>query len=986
MIGRLFALLLLCLLCGCAAERSEVTSASTGSAYLGPDVLWRPREWLTFNLLDNRGGGMTLTFTVRDMNTYVAAPSPVMFQVVGPHGKVLAREMLEDDGITGGNEKYQEGIYDPFADFRYRQYHRANSPGGLPPGKARSPYLDHPEKLPFRTVTVKVPDAGKGLYRVSVCGRWDHWISLTPNRPMAAGIHPGAGPLYVHGKVLNQSYFYVPPQTHDVGLSVTEEVPPYQASLALFDPQGKPIRAVKASGFCTWFYFTPPVKGAVYRLDLNSSSTGVCLHSRGIPMVLCPDAATAAAIHGGMETDTKGRATCFEPVAILNRWADTLRPADLAVKVKLTPAQEKAVMTLKIDMSDFKVTGKQVMELIDNQNVDPSSPAFGSFTAKPKGGDPADLLALAAGYKVADNPFYGNPALIRRVLLARLNELRKLDSSCRFDDSEWPRSKPAAIGSFFDLPTRSNWYGLGLDVDHCMSLLLMKDAAPAVLPPEVLTAWKDIYRLWAGSRWNMQVGEVANQWGWNMRELNRIRKVTGDADMAPMIRRHIATVTAPGLFGRLNPDRTPFDGSGKRDVDCGLTPSGYMPEQLGFDGEYTCEQTLLWGWIWREFSDQGIVDWFDKFNYLKTHLTVPVGSGVPKFCFNGTCSPTDLNFRTRYMTHKNHQPPEMAGQVRYLDLWFPKSGVESAQPWPCLDKAPFIRSVGNKYFFIRQGDYYAVVYAGPRAPLWSSWSAYSLNGDSANMDGFDGSGYGAWGMKANKPGGLSALWVAGCGPVILGQNHTIGDTDNVWGRTAKPLYQAWRHEDVDPTEFASCYAQPEAAFDVATATYRLKETIPFTPLTVERTYRFTATGVKLAVSIIAVSDFTAQELYYSLPLFADKRQLAIIGTDGHSTPVKLPASVTTPQRPRYPDAKLEKQRNNVVPFQAKTLTLTAANGAGIRIVLDREFTCRPLQPFRYRKEMPAAGGVLLSLPLTFRAGETVKFGYELEVIAAKNVN
>ena len=154
---------------GCVAPEKTKTPApdwkgkSAGSAYLGEDVLWRPRENLLFHMKDELGSGFSLRFTVRDMNTYVHAPAPILFQVVGPDDRILVSARLEDDGITGGNFAHQDGIYDPFADFRYRQYHRANTPGGMPPGKSRSPYLRNPEKLPFRVVDLEVPAGGKGL-------------------------------------------------------------------------------------------------------------------------------------------------------------------------------------------------------------------------------------------------------------------------------------------------------------------------------------------------------------------------------------------------------------------------------------------------------------------------------------------------------------------------------------------------------------------------------------------------------------------------------------------------------------------------------------------------------------------------------------------------------------------------------------------------------------------------------------------------------
>lgn len=120
------------LFCGCrTGERAEAPrwrGKAPGTAYLGDDVLWRPRENLIFHMMDQQGSGFKLRFTVRDLNTYVHAPAPVFFQVVGPDDRILARAFLEDDGVTGGDFARQDGHYDPYADFRYRQFHRANSP------------------------------------------------------------------------------------------------------------------------------------------------------------------------------------------------------------------------------------------------------------------------------------------------------------------------------------------------------------------------------------------------------------------------------------------------------------------------------------------------------------------------------------------------------------------------------------------------------------------------------------------------------------------------------------------------------------------------------------------------------------------------------------------------------------------------------------------------------------------------------------------
>ncbi len=973
------AILLALGIAGCVSSPDvpEWRGKASGTAYLGDDVLWRPREWLIFNMLDDKGTGFKLKFTVRDMNTYVHAPAPVLFRVVAPDGRIVAGKFLEDDGITGGNFKYQDGIYDPFADFRYRQWHRVNSPEGMPANKKRSPYLSHPEKLPFRTAELSVPAAGKGLYRVLVVGRWDHWISITPNRPIMTGVHPGAGPLYVHGTILDKSFFYVPKSAEDIGLATTEEVVPYQCKMTLKNSSGKIIKAVEASGFCTFMSLTPE-KGQVYELDLSNGNSGVCLHGKGFPLVMCPDVETARRIHGGAEADGKGRLTFHECIRSLNRWCDSLTKKDLEVDVKLTKPQKKIVLKGKFHIGSIKIKLGDVAKIIAAQNIDQASKDFGQVKKIVRGRDNIDYLALAAGEDNPDNPYYGNPALIRRVLLGKMSRIRKFDASFRFEAMDDNFKKTDKLENYFQTPTRSNWYGLGLDSKFASAMLLIDKVSSKGLPAKVISAYKQSLRLWAMGRINMHVGEVANQWGWNYFQVMSIAELLKDKELELALKRNAKLVSTPNLYGRLNPDETPFDRkTGRLDTDCGLTSSGYMPEQMGFDGEYSCEQTMLWGKIWAKTQQQCIVDWFNKFNQLKTYVTISKTEDAPKVTFSQTCSPTDLNFRTRYMTHKNHQPKEMVGQVEFLDLWFPKKGVKSAEPWPFLKTKPFTKVIDNKYFFINTSRYYAILYGGPRLPLWADWSAATFTGDSVNFDGYSGPGYGGWGIGANKPGGISAIYVKGCGPISLGQNNTVMDSNTVWGKAFKPLYKAWRKQDVDPTVFASCYARSEVEFNAEQHKYVITELIPYVPLAVRRVMKFNDNEISVEVEIKALEDFKGKALNYSIPFFADKREVTLTG-DKISTKVNL-KPVNTPTRPRYPNAKLEHSRMGRKLYNASILSVTSKNGHGAEYIFDKSYDFRILQPFRYRSVAPAGGSFIMLLPKTLKKDETVKFSYIVKI-------
>lgn len=313
-----------------AQEAPAWRGTQPGTQWLGPDVLWRPREWLVFHLHDDQGGGFALDLTVRDLNVYMQGERPVAVSVVGPDDRVLTRRLLPDDGIGAGDHRYKDGMYDVFADFRYREWHRVHSPGGRPPGKARSPYLERPRELPARTLRLEVPDGGAGLYRVLLIASWDHFVSLTPDRPLRAGVHPGPGPLSVHGDRLEAAYLWIPSSAEHLGVSLMQEDAPFGATLGLYDQEGRAVATRQAQGPLAYIVDENPSGDSVYKVSVRDAGPGAGLHIRGVPPVLAPDAETARLLHGGLHIDAAGRPTLHRHQRLLDRWTDGLTAAQRA--------------------------------------------------------------------------------------------------------------------------------------------------------------------------------------------------------------------------------------------------------------------------------------------------------------------------------------------------------------------------------------------------------------------------------------------------------------------------------------------------------------------------------------------------------------------------------------------------------------------------------------------------------------------------------
>ncbi len=272
------------------------------SEILGPGKYWRPRENMTFYLYDRMGGSFTLSVDVRDMNVYLEGARPAFLFLVDPNGKIVDRKFVEDDGVVKNDYVYKDGVSDLFMDFRYREYHRHNSPGGKIPGKKRSPLLDDPGKITPRAVTLSAPASSpKGTYRLAVSGCWDHWFSVTPSRKLEAGIHPGQCALYLYRDQLRKAYLYLPENTRDLAIALSEEIEPFNWEVKT------PIGNVRTSkNFYNFTVIRNAPRDRVIPFEVSGRTTGAMLHLNGAPFLLC-ESEEAAKLFAGYEDQAVAR-------------------------------------------------------------------------------------------------------------------------------------------------------------------------------------------------------------------------------------------------------------------------------------------------------------------------------------------------------------------------------------------------------------------------------------------------------------------------------------------------------------------------------------------------------------------------------------------------------------------------------------------------------------------------------------------------------
>jgi hypothetical protein len=896
------------------------------SSFVGKDIYWRLHEWIIFHVVNDTGRLFSIEVALADMNTYCQGPRPAMIWIVSPEGRTILRHIIEDDGIISGNERYKDGVYDVFSDMRYREYHRANSPGGYPPGKERSPCLSAPETLTYRKVALTVPATTPGVYQVRIVGCYDHWVTLTLSRPMETAVASGPSWLYVHGNTLSSAYLFVPKKTEDLSISICEEIEPFTMRLALCDPRGNQVAEIKPKTFWNYLVQTPKEKGAVYQLKISGTSTNYMLAVTGVPFILAPTAETADKIKGSLIELPDGTTVYHEYQRTLWKYVHGLKPADF----ELGPAPDMKKYTKELEQEPLQ--GLKLLQLIQAlpyyaalQTTDLNNPLFGKEqqTLYQRDGR-SFLFACLAGWKHPANPSYRSRALLNRALLADLPYLLSQDEyhgDGTILSPEADLDRPARIDPA-KAPLRTNWYGLGYLGMFLAPTYRNAVSVMDVLPKDIAAAWKTVLMEWVAGRWMMHMGETSNQWTYNLRSIYWLWQGTHDPQLKEMIIRHCIQLTTPGLLGRVNPDPPPKSykssaGCGLA-ADAGLTGPGYLAENYGYDQQYSCEQEANLKDIEQDFRIPEVAAWYQRYDVLKVHIVLPIqGKAENPAAFRNWCTPTHFNSRGassfrntpgapfylyRDIIYQDYwqRPPakdeikkefETARQeirrrlatnsvaktdptsLRWLEAFVPENQTMEACLSRTMEKADSARHplpCMEEEPFIRIIDsiFYFVNTRNYYAILYGGptvpvWSDYwGMLADQGSVRLLSRGG-----LPTKVGGGLSAVFVKQCGPTLFSINEDVWYNHCLAGRTLQP----WQPSHDNKTVFdivSSSYTSPETTWDEKTRTFCASGNIAHTPIIYKRTTAFQDDQIDHTISCTASENAALKEFFEVIPYMA----------------------------------------------------------------------------------------------------------------------
>ncbi len=838
-----------------------------GTAFLGEDVLWRPRESLIFHIWNEDGDGFEVDFTLRDMETYMQGQRPVKLWVVAPDGQVAAEKLIEPSRNPAGQERHRDGIYDMGQDFRYRAWHRAFSDNGYPEDRERNPYLEHPEKLDASKYSLRVPAAGKGAYRLVVLASWDNWISVDLDRPMPMAVHAGNGPLYVHpGRLAGGAYLYVPEFTRELGLAMTEEIEPFNWSLDLFDPQGERAAEIRADRFYNYAVYEPEYRGDVYRLEVEGETTGACLHIEGVPALLAPDRETAELFKRTIEIDDQERLTSHPFQRTLNRWRDGLTEAELAVDTDID--------TSAINDQEIRGLVEETIEILAKQSPDPADEAYRGLTG---GRGDIATMARAASTDHAENPFYADAALIRRIALGQIETHRGFQPhfSWRDNAQDLPTTFDLPVTNPFGGPLRSNY----IDFEpgrkrHLENVLLpLKPYLDEALPGEIVEALKKPYELWTYARSVEHMGESSNKWAMNIDFMQGIGKLLDHPErIERLVDRQLDRLLTPAAVGRANPDPTPYRSQAgytfAGPADIGMTGAGYVSEQWGFDAGYADNtERYMRNLFFARPEDGRIIEYFEQLYFINTHLSLPIDGRHPTDNLRRQIvSPSDSFSRLEQHTNRSGLPSELKDRITYGDLWHREP--EPRRPWPALAEEPFTKVLDNQYYFINTGEYYSIHYGGEASPHWRTFNTSQAFGDgSADFVGYGDGMRGIPQRKSANPGGLSAVFVPGTGPTILALNQSPVYANTLWGMLPEPITE-YCDGNMDPEMIACGFNDAVTSFCSESRVYRKRGEFIHAPISYSRTLRFQDDRIIVSLDFMAMRDLDLQELNEAIPFFA----------------------------------------------------------------------------------------------------------------------
>ena len=549
-------------------------------------------------------------------------------------------------------------------------------------------------------------NAPKGVYQVRVSGmECVYNVKATPKRSF--GVMALRCSLQVSfPDQFAKAYFLVPKQAGKQ-FNLSHRFGNY----TVFAPDGTILYQNKEYNTSSESFETASLKGKVLRLSMKvRKNAPFVFHCTGLPLILCPDAKTAETIGGSLVHSSDGRSFAFPFQSEISGYLGKLTKKELEVKLVPPSAMKKEWEKEPHAVDALEGLFKHLNAIIENQNIDPSSPDFGktpNFVA----------LAIAAGLDKPFNPYYKNPAMIKRALLGIFKRYLLLNEN----------------GTMLDVET--NYSGLDCFEAHKMAQTVFF-LSPVVSPQERKLLQEGIRRI--ADRFPFFHVTCENQSShWLM-----VYQHLGMADVPGGDYLKLAEDYAASFA---DPEQTPH------------FKTGYLQEKYGPDATYqglaACIQAVYYRYSGNPVTKKLLQTIYHLFN----HSVAPEPDGT----VYGTSGFSHRTFGTWVQRQWNAGTPMMAGELPEAAVWyrgpkqnssldkalkemerdryqklpqwlvypgelhmslyggyfFPATPLKNAL-FPMEVPGNFIKNFNQEFLAVKENGYYAFAYTGMTSAKW----------------------------------------------------------------------------------------------------------------------------------------------------------------------------------------------------------------------------------------------------------------------------
>ncbi|MBT7302705.1 MAG: hypothetical protein HN849_24460 [Victivallales bacterium] len=706
------------------------------------------------------------------------------------------------------------------------------------------------ETLSQEVAVINLPNAAAGVYQVR-CAQ-----TGTTTRLVTNGARFGVLACRARQSGIREGWLCVPAGVDALSFKT------YAATVQAYDEQGRLLGDSKKRKAL------PVTAGQLVRLAIKYQWENGAFGVLGVPGILCPDAETARAIGGSVETSADGRRFAHKFQVRMWDWMRARLPADFAIAPADLQPLAKQWLADPRNAGLLGITGpfNFIPRILGEQDLDPESPGYGLGTS-------TSWLGPAYVIDKPFNPYRRQPAIVNRLVLQEFAQYLKMAENGTFNGNDWDhyaggdglgfRKRAFQFGyvaPHVDRQLRDLWFEGAEKVMDCMGL--RRVSCENQTSHWLLDHWllaegsgETVYRDLA--HWFAQA-LASPEWNLFMATGYQQERYGPDATYQGL------AAAQQAIYYRYSGDKTVRDGL-RRVYD--LFNHTVAPEPDGaMRGASNFSHRTTGSWVKKQYS-AGV--------QLMAAELPEAGVWYPNYDL-GEERTKDLEHIQRYLTETWNEEwyernrrwytsyayhPWLAFFHKYV---FPMAEIKKS-PWPAQSAKPFFKNRNNEFVFAKRAGYYAAMYTGRTSQNWvrPSIKPQPVAKGWEQQEGVWVPTTGNAKKTAWTPTqGLSLVWFPGYGNWLLGKNwnvYTIQGTraDLAGGKVAWPDYYTCK---TSVNEKDGRVQQDLQLFDH--------------DVSVRREIEFAEEAIRLRVTLSTEAGFAPKRLVEQFP-FLDKTGLTV---------------------------------------------------------------------------------------------------------------